>query len=535
MLSFLDSLLDASTFSPHGLCLLWQPGLIWLHVVSDSVIALAYFSIPFALAYFVWKRRDVEFGWIFWAFAIFILACGLTHVFAIYTLWVPVYQLEGVVKAVTAVASITTAAVLWPLLPRLLALPSPAQLRQAHAALEYETIQRREAEDMLRQAQRMDAIGQLTGGVAHDFNNLLTVIMGNLELAERQLGAWKEGAEIRISRHVANAAAGAQRAATLTQRLLAFARRQPLRPEPTNVNDLMLGLSDFFQRTLGADVDLEIVGSAGLWTIEVDRGQMEAAILNLVVNARDALPEGGKLTIETANAYIDEDYSQRHNEVKPGQYVQISVTDNGAGMAAEVMARAFEPFFTTKEVGQGTGLGLSQVYGFVKQSGGHVKIYSEPGEGTTVKIYIPRLSRAVAAVSVSERQVVGGTQSEVILVVEDDPDVRAYIVETLSQLNYDVLEAGDAPAALQTLRKTNGTITLLLSDVVLPGMNGRQLADEARRQFPKLKVLFMTGYSRNAIVHQGRLDADVQLIQKPLTQRALATKIRDALDTPMTG
>jgi signal transduction histidine kinase len=530
MLSFFDRLLDSSTFAPHGLCLLWQPGLIWLHVISDAVIALAYFSIPFALTYFVWKRRDVEFGWVFWAFASFILACGLTHVFGIYTLWVPVYQLEGIVKGVTAIVSIATAIMLWPLLPKALAVPSPGQLRQAHLALQRETAQRREAEEMLRQAQRMDAIGQLTGGVAHDFNNLLTIIMGNLELAQRQLDAWREGAEVRVGRHVANAAAGAQRAAALTQRLLAFARRQPLSPEPTDVNDLIAGMSDFFKRTLGETVALQIVGSAGLWNVEVDRAQMEAAILNLVVNARDAMPQGGKLTIETANAYLDEDYSRRHSEVRAGQYVLIAVSDNGHGMTPEVMGRAFEPFFTTKEVGQGTGLGLSQVYGFVKQSGGHVKIYSEVNEGTTIKIYIPRLIKQVAPVHAPEEEAIGAGNGEVILVVEDDPDVRGYIVETLSVLKYNVLEASDAQAALQMLQRSGGTIDLLLTDVVLPGMNGRQLADQAKRQLPALKILFMTGYSRNAIVHQGRLDPDVVLLQKPLTQRSLVAKIRGALD-----
>ena len=309
MLAFLERILDSSMFSPHGICLLWEPELIWLHVTSDAVTAAAYFSIPVALSIFVSKRRDVDFGWIFWAFAIFITACGFSHVLSIVTLWVPVYGIEGIVKALTAVASILTAAILWPLLPKLLAIPSPSQLRAAEAALAHEGMQRREAEEMLRQSQKMEAIGQLTGGVAHDFNNLLTIISGNLEIAQRSMQSVGESTRDRLARVIGNAAAGAQRAATLTQRLLAFARRQPLDPKLTNVSDLLFGMNDFFRRTLGENIDLEIVGGAGLWPVEVDPGQMEATILNLVVNAKDAMADTGKLMIETSNAFIDETYS----------------------------------------------------------------------------------------------------------------------------------------------------------------------------------------------------------------------------------
>jgi signal transduction histidine kinase len=368
MWAFFERLLDSSMFSPHGICLLWEPELIWLHVASDAVIAAAYFSIPVALSIFVSKRRDVDFGWIFWAFAIFIMACGFTHVLSIVTLWVPVYGIEGIIKALTAVASIVTAAVLWPLLPKVLALPSPSQLRQAEAALAQEGMHRREAEEMLRHSQKMEAIGQLTGGVAHDFNNLLTIISGNLEIAERSLQSWGDATRERLTRVIANAANGAQRAATLTQRLLAFARRQPLDPRLTNVNQLLAGMSDFFRRTLGENIDLEFVGGAGPWQVEVDPSQMEATILNLVVNAKDAMASEGKLTIETSNAFVDESYAQQNADIPVGQYVQIAVSDTGSGMPRDVQEKAFDPFFTTKQPGQGTGLGLSQVYGFVKQS-----------------------------------------------------------------------------------------------------------------------------------------------------------------------
>jgi signal transduction histidine kinase len=532
MWAFLERLLDSSMFSPHGICLLWEPELIWLHVASDAAIAAAYFSIPIALSIFVSKRRDVDFGWIFWAFAIFIMACGITHVLSIVTLWVPIYGIEGIVKVLTAVASIVTAAMLWPLLPKVLALPSPSQLRVAEAALAHEAVQRREAEEMLRQSQKMEAIGQLTGGVAHDFNNLLTIISGNLEIAERSLLNWGGGTRERLTRVIANAASGAQRAATLTQRLLAFARRQPLDPRLTNVNALLGGMSDFFRRTLGENIDLEFVGSAGLWQVEVDPGQMEATILNLVVNAKDAMADKGKLTVETSNAFIDEGYSQQNADIPVGQYVQIAVSDTGSGMSRDVQEKAFDPFFTTKQPGQGTGLGLSQVYGFVKQSGGHVKIYSEVGEGTTVKIYLPRAHAAASPVKDSDMPVVGSVGSETILVVEDEPDVRSYLVETLRDLNYRVREAPDGAAALALFDSEPFRIDLLLTDIVMPGINGRQLADELEQRQPKLKVLFITGYSRNAIVHQGRLDPGVSLLQKPLAQAVLATKIRDILDKP---
>jgi len=532
MWAFFERVLDSSALSPHGICLLWEPELIWLHVISDAVIAASYFSIPVALSIFVAKRRDVDFGWIFWAFALFITACGFTHVLSIVTLWVPVYGIEGLVKATTALASIITAVMLWPLLPKVLALPSPAQLRAAELALAQEELQRREAEDLLHHSQKMDAIGQLTGGVAHDFNNLLTIISGNLEIADRSLKSWGDGTRERLARAIANAAGGAQRAAMLTQRLLAFARRQPLDPRMTNVNQLIGGMADFFRRTLGENIDLEIAAGTGLWQVEVDPSQMEAAILNLVVNAKDAMAGKGKLTLETSNNVLDESYSQQNAGVAVGEYVQIAVSDTGRGMSREIQEKAFDPFFTTKEPGQGTGLGLSQVYGFVRQSGGDLNIYSKVGEGTTVRVYLPRARAAVPA-AVEETDgaaVVGSRGSESILVVEDEADVRSYLVETLRDLNYRVQEAPDGAAALALYDSRPFRVDLLLTDVVMPGMNGRQLAREMQSRLSALKVLFITGYSGDAIMHQGRLDPGVSMLQKPLTQAMLASKVRDLLD-----
>jgi PAS domain S-box-containing protein len=403
--------------------------------------------------------------------------------------------------------------------------------------------ERHRAQEMLEQTrerllqwQKMEAIGQLTGGVAHDFNNLLTIVIGNLETAQRHLGGLSGGVASRLKRALDNAMRGAQRAATLTQRLLAFSRQQPLDPKPLDVNKFIAAEVEFLQRSLGETIEVEAVGSAGLWPVEVDAHQLDAALLNLAVNARDAMPNGGKLTIETSNAFLDQDYCSANPEVTPGQYVMMAVSDNGTGMTKNVADRAFEPFFSTKGAGQGTGLGLSQVYGFIKQSKGHIKIYSEVGEGTTVKIYLPRLLQEIDR-SDEEQQAadaVEGPGHETILVVEDDRDVRAYLVELLRDLNYRVLSAHDAVAALGMIETGDIRIDLLLTDVVLPGMNGRQLAEQAKSRRPDLKVLFTTGYSRNAIVHQGRLDPGVAMIQKPITQDALAARIRDLLDAKLT-
>src|SRR5438105_11710272 len=388
------------------------------------------------------------------------------------------------------------------------------------------------AREQLLQASKMEAIGQLTGGVAHDFNNLLTIIIGNLAIAEREVERLPEGPASRLRRSLASAERGAQRATMLTQRLLAFSRRQVLDPRPLDLNKLIAAEADFLQRTLGEAIEVEAVGGGGLWRVEVDANEFERALLNLAINARDAMPDGGKLTLETGNTFLDQNYCRANPEVLPGQYVMISVTDNGTGMTKEVIDRAFEPFFSTKSVDAGTGLGLSQVYGFIKQSGGHVKIYSEPSEGTTVKIYLPRFTGETrgedhAALGSAD---VEGQLGETILIVEDDPDVRAFLVEALRDLNYRTLSAPDAAAALRILEQPNNRIDLLLTDVVMPGLNGRELALEAQQHRPELKVLFMTGYSRNAIVHQGRLDPGIEMIQKPMSQRELAGRIRDLLD-----
>jgi PAS domain S-box-containing protein len=391
----------------------------------------------------------------------------------------------------------------------------------------------KQAQERLALAQRMEAVGQLSGGIAHDFNNLLMIILGNLETAEQAAKSLAGPTLQRLQRALANIGRGAQRASALTSRLLAFSRRQPLDPKPLDVNRFVTNIVEFIQRTLGEGVKVEAVGAAGLWPIEVDQAQLETAIVNLAINARDAMPDGGQLTIEATNTFIDGDYARKNPEISPGQYVAICVTDTGQGMTEEVASRAFEPFFTTKEIGQGTGLGLSQVYGFVKQSKGHVKIYSELGQGTTVKIYLPRLSGGAELESETvdpERLADTAEAGDAILVVEDDFLVRSYIVETLRDLGYYVIAAADAVGALGFLDQPGIRIDLMITDVVMTGMNGRELAERAKTVRPTLKILYMTGYSRNAIIHQGRIDAGVELIQKPVGKAELSFRIRNLLD-----
>jgi PAS domain S-box-containing protein len=385
----------------------------------------------------------------------------------------------------------------------------------------------RETQEQLAVSQKMEAIGQLSGGIAHDFNNLLMIVQGNLESAQRHS---RDVPNPNLQRSLGNAMRGAQRAAALTSRLLAFSRRQPLDPKPLDVNRFLAGAAEFLQRSLGERVQVEAAGTAGLWDVEVDVNHLESALVNLVINARDAMPGGGKVIIEAANAHLDEQYVRANPEAASGQFVMLSVSDTGGGMAGDVLARAFEPFFTTKEPGQGTGLGLSQVYGFVKQSGGHIKIYSEHGQGTTVKIYLPRLTRRDP--EIEEEAVVSahGELGETVLLVEDDSDLRAYLSDVLRGLRYRVLIAANAESALSHLRQQSNRIDLLLTDIVMPGRNGRELAREAQELRPGLKVLYMTGYARNAVVHHGRLDEGVDLVQKPVSQSELAARVREMLD-----
>jgi PAS domain S-box-containing protein len=405
-----------------------------------------------------------------------------------------------------------------------------AALQTLNATLEQRVLEevqeRSKAEQQLRQMQKMEAVGQLTGGIAHDFNNMLAVIIGGLNLLQRKLAK----GETDVERFVEGATDAAQRAASLTQRLLAFSRQQPLAPETISANRMVSDMSELLVRTLGETIAVQTVLAAGLWRIKADPGQLENAILNLSVNARDAMPGGGKLTIETSNAFVDDAFA-REFAIPAGQYVLIAVADSGTGMTPEVSAKAFDPFYTTKGVGKGTGLGLSQVYGFVRQSGGHVKIYSEMGVGTTVKIYLPRYYGEATKEEPKEDVTAlhRGLPSEVVMVVEDEDRVRAVSVESVRELGYTVLEASGPKEALK-LFDAGERVALLFTDVVMPDMSGRELADHARKRQPGLKVLYTTGYTRNAIVHNGILDPGTSLLTKPFNINDLALKIRRLLD-----
>ncbi len=383
------------------------------------------------------------------------------------------------------------------------------------------------ARDALRQSQKMEAIGQLTGGIAHDFNNLLAGISGNLEMLEMRL---EQGRLSDLDHYISGAQGSARRAAGLTQRLLAFSRRQTLAPKPTDTNRLIASMEDLIRRTVGPDIDLYIVGSEDLWPTRVDRSQLENALLNLCINARDAMsPDGGRLTIETANKSLDE-RAARERTLPPGEYVALSVTDTGSGMPPDVISQAFDPFFTTKPLGQGTGLGLSMIYGFVRQSGGQVQIYSEVGTGTTMCIYLPRYAGSTEAPKdVSSAVVKASGRGETVVVIDDEPALRQLMVEVLEENGYNAIEAADGPAGLKLL-ESEDEVDLLITDVGLPGgMNGRQVADAARVSRPGLKVLFVTGYAENAIVRNGLLDPGMEVMTKPFTMASMGSKIRDLI------
>ncbi len=643
-------LFDPSGLTPHGFCLLWEPGLIWLHALSDLGIGIAYYTIPLALALFVRRRRDLLFRPIFVLFAAFILLCGTGHLLDVLTLWVPAYWADGLVKAATAIVSIITAVAVWWLMPQALAFPSPAQLREANAALqesearyrasfeqspaphhilsanghiigvsdswlallgyarhavigrhisdfnapnsatwndadrarimrdgEVRDMERRmvradggvldvlvsarlerhaeplrfisvvtditarrraeaalrASEDRLRQAQKMEAVGQLTGGIAHDFNNMLQGIGGGLDMMERRIA---QGRPLEALTFVAVARQSVTRAAGLTHRMLAFARRQALHPQPVQPDALVRGMDELIRRTVGPGVALELRLRDGGWSALCDANQLESALLNLAINARDAMPDGGQLTIATADRQLTRADLADQDGAEPGDYVEVLVSDTGTGMTPEVAARAFEPFFTTKAIGQGSGLGLSQIYGFARQSGGFVRIESAPGQGTTLRIYLPRHA---AVPSVPERapapargaEAAVNAASGTVLLVEDEPAVRSQLAAALRDRGYGVLEAGDGPAGLAVLR-SGEPVDMLVSDVGLPGLNGRQLADAAREARPGLPVLLITGYAGTAL-EETALAPGMALIGKPFSLDTLTARVGAMLEASM--
>ena len=404
------------------------------------------------------------------------------------------------------------------------------ELADANAKLRAESAERGRVEDALRQAQKMEAVGQLTGGLAHDFNNLLTGISGSLDLLQKRVAQGRLGD---LDRYLVAAQGASKRAAALTHRLLAFSRRQTLDPKSTNVTKLVAGMADLIRRTVGPGITLETIDMAGLWTALVDPHQLENALLNLCINARDAMPDGGRITIETANRWMD-DRAARERDLPPGQYLSLCVSDTGTGMPPDVVARAFDPFFTTKPLGQGTGLGLSMIYGFARQSGGQVRIYSEVGQGTMVCIYLPRHygegNEAIAEADRDDEAVPRAIEGETVLVVDDEPTVRMLVTDVLEDIGYSALEAEDGPSGLKILQ-SRARVDLLVTDVGLPGgMNGRQVADAARVLRPGLKVLFITGDAENAVVGNGHLAPGMAVLTKPFAMDDLAAKIRTLIE-----
>jgi signal transduction histidine kinase/CheY-like chemotaxis protein len=527
--NYFDILTRARELAPHGYCLLWQPELIWTHVLADSLIAAAYFSIPLAIVRFVTRRKDVEFSWIFWLFALFIVACGTTHLMSIWTLWNPDYGWEALIKIVTAIASVGTAIVLWPLIPKALAIPSPLQLKHANAELservrerddalarlQREIQDRERAEAALAQAQKMDAIGQLTGGIAHDFNNLLAVVLGSLDMITRTTQ------EPATQKRAGNALQAAERGAKLTSQLLAFSRTQKLELQPTLVAPLIEQIHELLQRTLGPTINLSFDLEAGGEPVLADPTQLELAILNLAINARDAMPEGGKLTVRAQPIQLAGDA-----DLPDGDYLEIRVSDTGTGMAADVIDRAFDPFFTTKGVGQGTGLGLSMVYGVARQSGGTARIESQLGEGTSVSIVLPRTSKLAASVprDVAE-PAAGPQQSATILVIDDDHDVRRVLADQLGELGHLVQSVASGQEGLDLMRRER--FDLLLLDFAMPGLNGAQIAEQARKIEPGQRILFVSGYADTAAIE--RAVGEARVLRKPFRAADIAQAIRQAL------
>ena len=577
MVEFFRKLFSTDIFMPHGMCFAWDPGVLWLNVVSDSLIAASYYAIPFLLFYFVKKRRNLAFNPIFIAFGAFILACGTTHLLGAVTVWTPAYRLDGLVKAVTAAASAATLLMLIPIMPALVKLPSPSELAWANDALEKEVGERRaveaevrrmnveleqrvsartaelaesvalqkraadslrlanddlqremqrrrEVEDQLIQAQKMEAVGRLAGGVAHDFNNLLTAILGYTELLRSRVEQDPDALE-----YTAEVRRAGERASDLTNQLLAFSRRRPASPQVVDLNRVVRQIDKMLRRIIGEDIDLEVRLAPDLWRVMVDPAHMDQVVMNLAVNSRDAMPDGGKLTIETANVRLTDEYAAGHLEARPGPYVMMAVSDTGFGMDTATQGRVFEPFFTTKEQGKGTGLGLSIVYGIVKQNAGGIRMYSEPSRGTVFKIYIPAVEAPVPAALAEGEEGDRGLRNATILLVEDEDQVRKLARAFLERQGYRVVEAASGPEALKTLEEYAGRIDLLLSDMVMPQMNGAALAERVKAMRPETRILFMSGYTEVGVEIPELLSGEWQFLQKPFSASSLDRKVREAL------
>jgi len=531
----LQRLFNGGDLTPHGFCLLWRPELLWLQVGPDALIGLSYYSIPLALAYFVWKRRDVAFGWIFWMFAAFILGCGTTHFVEIWTLWRPDYAAQGLVKVATAAISVATAIVLWPLLPQALALPSASELRQANAALskeieernrvvealQHEMVEHHRTGETLRQSQKMEGLGQLTGGIVHDFSNLLLILQGQLHiLRRRSLIAGSEAQIAAMERAVA-------RGDALARRFLSFARRQILLPDLIELREEMPKLVDLLRRSLRGNIEIRLDVAPTVGRVEVDWNEFELALINIAANARDAMPRGGIVTINVTEETVRGDDPALQGLT--GQVARISISDNGTGVPTELIDRIFEPFFTTKEAGKGTGLGLSQVCSFAKRAGGAVTAVSSPGRGTTITLYLPLSTAMPLSTAPCFRDGSNDAARGTILLVDDNADVADVKAMILREYGYQVKLATDAEQALSMVSDGEPT-DIVVSDIVMPGkLNGVDLARVLRKRFPELPVLLTTGYSAEA----GHASQEgFTILPKPYRPEVLYRVIRDLLRPP---
>ena len=532
---WLRNLFSTADLTPHGFCLLWRPGLLWLQVVPDALIGLSYYSIPLALAYFVSKRRDIPFGWTFWMFAVFILGCGTTHFVEIWTLWYPDYLTQGLVKVATAAISVATAIVLWPIIPHLLALPSPAQFRDANEALSAEIVERnrvvdalqreiinhQRTEEILRQSQKMEGLGQLTGGVVHDFNNVLLILRGQLHILKRR------GLVPGDDTHVAAVERAIARGEGLTRQLLSFARRQTLDPSVIDLNDEMPKLLDLLRRSLRADIEIRLDMPPSIAPIEVDQNEFELALINIAANARDAMRRGGVLNIAIANETLPSDDPALQS--LSGDVVSISLSDSGEGISPETIDRIFEPFFTTKQQGKGTGLGLSQVYEFARQSGGTVSARSTPGQGSTITLYLPRSASRPLASGSQVSDISTSAMGATLLIVEDNPEIAQMKSVLLQEYGYRIALAADGEQALSIVM-SGEIIHLVFCDIVMPGkLNGIDVARILREHFPRLPVLLTTGYTTEA----GNAPQEgFAILAKPYRPEVLHRAIRDLLHQP---
>jgi signal transduction histidine kinase len=537
-MNYFRRLLDTSSLAPHGFCFLWRPELLWTDVIADAVIGLSYMTIPIALTVIIIKRKDVPFSWVAWCFAIFILACGMTHFMMIVTLWRPYYGIEALMKVVNAAASVTTAILLWRLIPLAVALPTPARLREVNeqladhiaerdraiAEMEDERTERRKTEATLLQAQKMEALGQLTGGLAHDFNNLLQAVQGSLELIVRRAAD-----PVKVRRLAESGLGATRKGAELTARLLAFARKKQLHTEVFAVETMVADMREILVRTGGTAVDLGFDLEDGALTVEADRTQAEVGLLNLVNNARQASPAGGRIMVGAARyeAIDGED------DLAPGAYARLTVADHGAGMDPEVARKAFEPFFTTKPVGEGTGLGLSQVYGFAQQSGGVARVESSLGIGTTVSLFLPlKVPELPRNGEPGPAATARPLPPSAILLVDDDDHVREAAGEMLGDLGLKVVKARSGPEALEIALPE--TLSVAVLDYAMPGMNGIELAQHLRSRWPGLPVIFVTGYADVGDLRTPSGEPET-VLRKPYREEELRKAIGAALGVSGTG